>query len=456
MNPGKSKNQLRGVMPLLFTGVLMGALDISIVGPAIPSIEEALQISSRSSGWIFSIYVLFNLVGISLFARLSDIYGRRKIYALAVVIFAAGSLLVALSTSTTMLLTGRAVQGFGASGIFPVASAVIGDLYPVEKRGRLLGMLGAVFGLAFMIGPFMAGVLLKYFSWNSLFMINLPVSVFLVYFSLRLLPSERIANSVKIDWKGIIFLGLFLLGFAFGINNIEWISEGKWGSVLIILSFLLSALSLGLLIIFEKKAAVPIIKLAFFRNRVIFITGVIAAVTGLIQASFVFIPKFSVETFAVSSSKASFMLIPFVVATALGSPVFGRMIDKFGVKPILVLGIILNLAGFSLMSVNGENLYLYYISGELIGLGLSVLAGSSLRYIMLNAVGPEDRAVSQGMLTIFTSSGQLIGSALFGFILGGFSVSVGFRYLFLTAAFALLFALIMSLRLKFETGSSGR
>ena len=144
------------ILILLFVGVLMGALDISIVGPAIPSIEKALHEGARDLSWIFSIYVLFNLVGISLMAKLSDAYGRRWIYILAVAIFGIGSLVVSLSHDTIMLLVGRAIQGFGASGIFPVASATIGDVFPVEKRGRALGLIGAVFGIAFILGPFIA------------------------------------------------------------------------------------------------------------------------------------------------------------------------------------------------------------------------------------------------------------------------------------------------------------
>jgi len=142
-----NNRNVQGIMPLLFVGVLMGALDISIVGPAIPSIEKSFHIDEQFLSWIFSIFVLFNLVGISLFARLSDIYGRRIIYVISILIFATGSIVVAMSNNYTVLLVGRSIQGFGASGIFPVASAVIGDLYPVEKRGRLLGLLGAVFGL---------------------------------------------------------------------------------------------------------------------------------------------------------------------------------------------------------------------------------------------------------------------------------------------------------------------
>ena len=142
----QNKRSNRNILLVLFVGVLMGALDISIVGPAIPSISKDIAVSQRLLGWIFSIYVLFNLVGISLFAKLSDRFGRRSIYMLSVFLFAVGSLIVAFSHTFDMLMVGRAVQGFGSSGIFPVASAVVGDVFPPEKRGRILGLIGAVFG----------------------------------------------------------------------------------------------------------------------------------------------------------------------------------------------------------------------------------------------------------------------------------------------------------------------
>lgn len=440
----------RGIIPLLFVGVLMGALDISIVGPAIPSIEQFLKISSQYSSWIFSIYVLFNLVGISLFARLSDIYGRRKIYILSILIFALGSLVVSMTESYNYLLLGRAIQGFGASGIFPVASAVIGDLYPKEKRGQLLGLLGAVFGIAFMIGPLMAGIILNYFSWNVLFLINLPISAGLVFYSSKLLPNYIVSKTAKIDWKGILFLGLTLAGFTFSINNFRMSEIGEYGNKGIWLASGISLVSLILLLVTEKRNPNPIIKFGFFRNPTIVITGIIAMVCGLVQACFVFIPKYSVLTFSVSSSTASFMLVPFVLATAVGSPIFGKMIDKYGVKPILMIGILLNLIGFTILTLSGDSLFLYYASGVFVGLGLSILAGSSLRYIMLNVTKAEDRATSQGMLTIFTSSGQLIGSALFGLILGSVSVENPFVYVFLCTAAALFLILLLATRLRFS------
>lgn len=441
----KSQN---AVIALLFVGVLMGALDISIVGPALPSIETFLKLDPRFSGWVFSIYVLFNLIGISLFARMSDIYGRRNIYILALAIFAAGSLWVSLSGSFGSLLTGRAIQGFGASGIFPVASALVGDLFPREKRGRILGMIGAVFGLAFLMGPFIAGVVLRYFEWHVLFLVNIPISLVLIYFSMRILPSVPNENVSAIDWGGIITLGIALAGFTIGLNSIDT-SKGVSGftDLRVILPLSAALVAFLLLLTVERRAKDPVIRLTFFSNRQISIAGTIALVTGAVQASFVFIPTFVVQAFAVNPSTASFMLIPFVLATAVGSPVFGRMIDRYGVKKIIIAGLILLAAGFYLLSVTGTVKGIYYLSGVLVGLGLSVLAGSSLRYIVLNNTSAEDRATSQGMLTIFTSIGQITGTAVIGMLMASMTTGV-FPTVFKGVALLLTCMLVLSLWLE--------
>lgn len=441
----KSQN---AVIVLLFVGVLMGALDISIVGPALPSIETFLKIDPRFSGWVFSIYVLFNLIGISLFARMSDIYGRRNIYILALSIFAVGSLWVSLSESFGALLAGRAIQGFGASGIFPVASALVGDLFPREKRGRILGMIGAVFGLAFLMGPFIAGVVLRYFEWHMLFLVNIPVSLVLIYFSMRILPSVPNRNVSAIDWGGIITLGVALAGFTIGLNSIDP-SKGVSGftDLKVILPLSAALVAFLLMLTVERRAKDPVIRLTFFSNRQISIAGTIALATGAVQASFVFIPTFVVQAFAVDPSTASFMLTPFVLATAVGSPVFGRMIDRYGVKKIIIAGLILLVAGFYLLSVTGTVKGIYYLSGVLVGLGLSVLAGSSLRYIVLNNTSAEDRATSQGMLTIFSSIGQITGTAVIGMLIASMTTGV-FETVFKGVAVLLVCMLVLSLWLE--------
>lgn len=443
------KSPNRVIVFVLFLGVLMGALDISIVGPAIPSIEHSITIDPQSVGWIFSIYILFNLVGISLFAKLSDYYGRRNIYMVAIAIFTMGSLVVSLSENFTLLIIGRSIQGFGASGIFPVASAVVGDLFAPEKRGRILGMIGAVFGLAFLIGPIIAGTLLHFFEWNSLFLINLPIGVLLFFMSYQVLPNEKSVENKQLDWLGILLMGLMLFSFTWGLSRMKGTrlleslgSSQTWPYLS------LAAILLLLLFFVERKASSPVVRISLFFNRQIRLVALLALVLGLVQASFVFIPDFAVGTFGVDTSQASFMLVPLVLATALGSPIFGRLIDRFGSKPIILVGLALAAGGFYLLQLTNSGKVFFYAGGALIGLGLSILAGSSLRYILLNEVGRADRAITQGMLTIFISVGQLTGAALIGVFVANRTGNSGYLQIFLYQAILLSLVIFPALRLK--------
>ena len=401
------------IMTLLFIGVLMGALDISIVGPAIPAIEETIKMNQRDVSWIFSVYILFNLIGITPISRLSDIHGRRGMYLLSVTVFALGSLIVSVSSGITVLLIGRAIQGIGSSGIFPVAVAVIGDIYPPEKRGRALGLIGAVFGLAFMMGPLIAGSLLMFFPWHVLFLINIPVAAFLIIGGYRLLPSVKLSTSGVVDWKGALFLGLFLACFTLGINLMD---TGKWMESLmstrVMSLFAMAAVFLFILILLEKRHVHPIINLRYFKNRQIRIVGLISMGLGMFQAMTVFLPKMAVRLLDVSVSRASFMLIPIVAASALASPLAGRLIDKAGSRVVIFSGLLISFIGLFLFSLTSRSFSVFYLCGALIGLGFSFRA--SLNYIILNEAGPGDRASAQGLLIIFISIGQLTGAALVG------------------------------------------
>lgn len=403
----------RNILILLFIGVLMGAIDISIVGPAIPSIERTIHMNDRDVSWIFSIYVLCNLVGISLMARLSDVFGRRWIYIISIAVFAAGSMVVFLSDKLTPLLIGRAIQGFGSSGIFPVAAAVIGDVFPVEKRGRALGLIGAVFGIAFLLGPFIAGFVLLHFEWNALFLVNIPVAILLVIFAYFLLPGKALSEKPKIDWDGIILLAIIITSFTIGMNNtstenfIE--SLGSWS----VLPFLLIvALMTPILLMMEASQHDPVINVRLFQSTQVRLVGLISFGLGLFQANIVFLPKLAVSLFNVEPAKASFMLLPVVLMTALGSPVTGRLVDKIGSRIIVISGIILTAAGLYMLSLLTRDIAIFYISEALLGLGLSMRA--SLNYIMLNEVSAKERASTQGILIIFISTGSLVGAAFTG------------------------------------------
>jgi EmrB/QacA subfamily drug resistance transporter len=449
----KTRNQ---VLLVLFLGVLMGALDIAIVAPALPSIQKYFGIGDRLLTWTFSIYVLFNLIGTPLMAKLSDTFGRRSIYVMDVTLFALGSLVVALSPQNIFwgLLVGRALQGLGAGGIFPVASAVIGDTFPPEKRGSTLGLIGAVFGLAFLIGPVLGGIILTVATWQWLFIINLPIAVIVIAMSLRRLPSTRPQTRRAFDWAGMLVLGVMLASLAYGLNQID--AQNFLASLVSLKVWPFLLLAVILLFVFqriERSAEDPVLRLQLFASRQAALACGISAGAGLGEVGMVFIPALAVAAMPLTINKhtASYLLMPVVLALAIGSPLAGRLLDKFGSKAVVFVGAILLALGMVMLSNPNWTsvLGLFILSGFIIGLGLSALLGAPVRYIMLNEAPRADRAAAQGGITLFTSIGQLTSSALVGAVaasLGGGVKGYGSAYMVIGIV-ALVLAL-MTLGLK--------
>lgn len=445
----RNRNKLLG---LLFTGVLMAALDIAIVGPALPAIQKQFNIDERAAAWIFSIYVLFNLVGTPLMAKLADTIGRRSIYIIDIVLFAAGSLIVAISPNFSVLLIGRAIQGFGSGGIFPVASAVIGDTFPQEKRGSALGLIGAVFGIAFIIGPIIAGVLLM-FSWHWLFIINLPIAFFIIAGSTKLLNNSNKEIKGKFDLKGMLLLGIILASITYGFNKIDTKEIFQSLISLGVLPFILvPVILLPFLKATEEKAGNPVLRIKLFASKQVILVSLLSIGAGIVEAAIVFVPPLLVATFKVTSSTASFMLFPVVLAMAAGSPTAGRMLDKMGSRAVLITGTLLLSIGMFALALNSGSLILFYTAASISGIGMGFLLGAPLRYIMLKEARASERASGQGVLTLFTGTGQLFGSALVGAVAssqGGGSTGLQIAYGMVGAILFLL--IIVSFNLKSRT-----
>ncbi len=414
----KIRNQ---ILLVLFLGVFMGALDIAIVAPALPAIQRSFTVDDRALTWTFTIYVLFNLIGTPLMAKLSDRLGRRSIYVLDVALFGLGSLIVAISSNSpfAVLLIGRALQGFGAGGIFPVASAVIGDTFPPEKRGGALGLIGAVFGLAFLVGPILGGVIMTIASWQWLFVINLPIAAIVISMGWSLLPAQRPETQSPFDWAGMLTLSLSLGAFAYGLNQIDTANFLGNFTSFSVLPFLLAAIIL--LIIFtntEKRVIDPVLHLTLFNSRQPILASALAMGAGIGEVSMVFIPALAVVSLPalVDKHTASYLLIPVVLAMAIGSPLVGRLLDKSGSKAVVSAGAILLALGALMLGIWNTTLWIFILAGIVIGLGLSALLGAPVRYIMLNEAPETERTSAQGAIAIFTSIGQLISSALVGAI----------------------------------------
>ncbi len=412
---------MKKVLALLFFGVLMGALDLAIVGPALPAMQNDFAMNNRELSWLFNVYVLFQLVGTPLLAKMSDRYGRRLIYVISVTLFAGGSLLLVSAPGVGFLMAGRAVQGFGAGGIFPVAAAIIGDTFPPEKRGGALGLMGAVFGLAFLVGPVLGGILLQ-FSWHWLFLINLPIAAVLIFFALRLLPAAGAEEHKPFDWAGALTLSGGLGALAVAVTNFDSsMPAASIRSLQVWPWLVVMAILLPVFWRVEHAAPDPIVKPSFFRSGQIRLTMIIAAGIGTVESSSVFFPALAVAALGVTESTAAWLMLPSVLAMTIAAPLVGKVLYVTGSRLIVQLGLLLVLIGLLVYALASLTTALFIIGGIIAGFGLAGLLGAPLRYIVLNEAAPEDRAAAQGLLTVFLAVGQLLGAA----IVGGVAASRG-------------------------------
>jgi MFS family permease len=418
--PDTTKNKQGPLLAVLFAGVLMGALDISIIGPALPAIRGSLGIGDRSSTWLFSIYILFNVVATPLLAKLSDRFGRRLVFSSSVAVFALGSIAVALSPSYGFVLAARAIQGFGAGGIFPVASAVVGESFPEERRGSVLGLIGAVWGIAFIIGPILGMIVLSLASWHWLFLINVPVAIAIIAFGWRLLPVVRHAGGKRLDWAGLALTAAFLATLTLALSGIDTRDALKSLAGAGVLPFVLAALAIApFLAMAERRAEDPVVRPSLLRKGQLRLAYLLAVGAGFGEAILVFIPSYGLASLGgrgITTGNSSLLLFPVVLAMAIGSPLIGRLVDKAGPRPVLVGGVLIMSLGMLFFRIFASSLPLFVIAGALVGLGLSGLLGSPVRYLTLRETDDLGRSSAQALVSLSGSLGQLVAAALVGAI----------------------------------------
>jgi MFS family permease len=409
-----SSDGLKPLLALLLVGVLMGALDLAIIGPALPAIQADFGLDARDLAWIFNVYVLFQLVATPLMAKLSDRHGRRAVYTANLALFGIGSLVLVAAPNFAVLLAGRALQGFGAGGIFPVAAAVIGDRFPPERRGPALGLLGAVFGIAFLVGPILGGILLR-FSWHWLFLINLPIVLVLIFLAWTRLPVAGATAPGPFDAAGAALLSVSLACIAVAFTEMDSAHLLSSLTSPTVLPFMIAPmLLLPWLWRIEQRAADPVIPTQLLRTRQMRLTGAIATGVGTLEAGSAFFPALAVAALGVTDYNASLLLVPSVLATTIGAPLTGRALNALGSRLIVQSGLACVATGALIYALADLTVALFVIGGIIGGLGFSALLGAPLRYIVLNEARPTERAAAQGLLTVFLAIGQLAGAALVG------------------------------------------
>ncbi|MBO7444215.1 MAG: MFS transporter, partial [Methanobrevibacter sp.] len=401
----------RNLILLLFLiGVFMGSLDTGIIGPVLPSIEQAFNLTSREASWIFTLFVIFFMIGSPVMAKFSDFYGRKKIFILDVILFGIGSILIASAISIEAIFIGRIIQGFGCGGIFPVGGAFIGDAFPLEERGRALGILGSVFGISAIGGPLVGAALIP-FGWNWCFTINIPIAIFLIAFAWYILPELEDERKLNIDYLGIIMLSLLAIFLAYGLNQID--SSNFMSSLLSknVLPFLIAFIILiPIFLKVEKKAEESIVPIHMLKNKEIGIACIETLCYGIIYSSAIFIPSLVILSMGLNDQYASLMLIPILGANAVAAPILGRILDSTGSRTVMSAGTIMLAIGLIAIAIYPNNLIFFIIAGCLIGVGLVTIIGAPVRYIVLTEAKPYERGAGQAIVNMLSSAGQLIGA----------------------------------------------
>jgi MFS family permease len=439
----------KATLAVLFVGVLIAALDIAIVGPALPAIRGTFDVGPRWLPAVFSVYVLFYLIGTPLLAKRSDRSGRRRVFLESLAVFGVGSLLAAAAWSFPVLLVGRAVQAFGAGGLLPVAAAVIAETIPLERRGRTLGLIGAVFGIAFLIGPLLGGLLLEW-SWRWLFVVNVPIALSLMAAGGRVLPQVVRAEAQGFDAPGAVLLAALLAAAVVGIAQIDTHAlAASFASPRVWPCFALIAIGVPLLWSIEKRAADPVLPPSLFLLPQLRIVGVIALAVGGVEAGMVFLPDIVVWNFGVDAATASLAMLPLVLTLAVGAPLAGWLLDHIGPRAVVQLGLALTVGGLASLALLSLDWRTFYTAGVLVGLGMASLLGAPLRYIVLQEAGDRRRGSGQGLLTLCVSIGQLVGAAVVGGVVGSAADALpGYRQALLAVAAVCVVALVLSVALR--------
>ncbi len=330
-------------------GLFLTALDQTIVGPVLPHIVTDLKGADLYT-WVVTAYLLTSTVTIPVYGKLSDLYGRKPLLMIGIGIFLVGSALSGLSQEMWQLILFRAIQGLGAGALFPISLAVVGDLFTPAERGKYQGLFGAVFGIAFLVGPFLGGVLTDNVGWHWIFFVNLPIGIIALVVIARLLPTIRREGARNtIDVPGIVTLTLAIVPVLVALTIAE---NGDWSAVGVIGGFIAGIVFLVLFIIAELRAEDPVIPLDLFRNRTFTVSGIATFLASFgFAVAIIFLPLWFQVVQGASTTASGYDLLPFLIGLIFSSIVTGQVISRTGhYKWLVVVAMVFVAVGLALFT----------------------------------------------------------------------------------------------------------
>ena len=418
----RKEHSLILIMTIYLAGIFMGAIDTGIVTPARTIIQNDLGVDAQLGIWMITIYTLFYAASIPIMGKTADRYGRKYIFLISIFLFGMGSLFTGLSQYTgsfTMLLISRAVQAIGGGGIIPVATAEFGTTFPKEKRGVALGLVGGVYGIANIFGASAGSFILDIFgqsNWSYIFFINLPITLFIIVAGLIVLPNHKQEKVKKIDFSGILVLTIMILSLLYGLKHINFLNFwDSFTNVKVYAFLIISILIFPLFLLVEKKAEDPVINLSYFSNRAIVVTLILSFISGIILMGVIFVPQFAENNIKIPSGSGGYFVIVLGIFAGIGAPLSGRLIDKFGVKPILGFGFSVSaLAALFLIFVMipYPSLFTVIFSLVLMGLGMGFSLGTPLNYMMLENTKKSESNSALATLSLIRSLGTTIAPSI--------------------------------------------
>ncbi len=402
--------------------MLLASLDQTIVGTAMPRIITDLQGFDRYT-WVTTAYLLTSTVMIPIYGKLSDLFGRKPIFLIGVVIFLLGSAASGASQTMNQLIIFRAFQGVGAAALLPIAIAVIGDLFAPRERGKWQGLTGAVFGLSSILGPTAGGWITDNATWRWVFYVNLPIGIIALLVLIFLMPTLRSKNTgkVRIDYLGALLLIAgtvpLMLGFTLAGSTYDWLS---WQ----IISLFSAAIVFATLFVIyearlERRNEQPIIDPSLFKNRIFSVSVLITMITSMgMFGSILFLPLYAQGVLGISATNSGLLLTPLMGGLIFSSIVSGQLVSRFGkYKWIAFVGMAITIGGSLLLQRLGVNSTNTDMVIAMIVLGLGLGFSMSLYTVIVQNALPNKIGQATSGLTFFRSIGSTIAVAAMGSLL---------------------------------------